>query len=70
MGAIRPVFVRGLLPAWQETDDDGRGRMQAAGVGEVHHGDVAIVPRQTVDQTPDERKSDLRKTNEIRQTAP
>jgi hypothetical protein len=64
MGAIRPVFVRGLLPAWQETDDDGRGRMQAAGVDEVHHGEVAIVPRRRVDETPDERKCNLRKTSE------
>ena len=39
MGAIRPVLLRGRLPARQEAHDEIRGRIEAVGVDEVEHRD-------------------------------
>jgi hypothetical protein len=64
MEAIRPVFLRGRLPARQDAHDEIRGRMQAVGVDEVEHRDWHELPRRRVDETPHARKSNLRKTHE------
>jgi hypothetical protein len=63
--AIRRGLVRGRLPTWQDGRESGRVRKEAVGIGKSHHVCVEGMPRQTIDQTPGERKSTLRKSNRL-----